>query len=119
MCARAEKIILMVCDSRVQMDLRIHWYIYKSKKPIPKLTLTFSPRTPGNKWLLHEQIIDDLPIIKLRTLDVARARANKILNSGNKSKMIRIILDNTNHILMKPFKNPPNPEFLKKKLARK
>ncbi|MCW3989809.1 MAG: HNH endonuclease [Candidatus Bathyarchaeota archaeon] len=45
--------------------------------------------------------------------------ANKIRNSGKKSKMIRLLLDNTNQILVTPFKNPPDPEFLKKKLARK
>ena len=51
------------------MDRRIHWYVFRSRKHIPRLKLTFSPRSPGNKWLLHEKIIEDLPIIKVITLD--------------------------------------------------
>ena len=61
------------------MNRKIYWYVYKSLKPQPKLRLTFSPRMQGNKWLLREQVVEDIPIIKYKILDETSIKNSEVM----------------------------------------
>lgn len=79
------------------MERKLHWYVFKASKPTPRLRLTFSPRSPGNKWLLREQLIEDLPIIKLRNLDEVSIKDTRIIvkkTSELISEVLKVLYEN-------------------------
>jgi len=73
------------------LNRKIYWYVYKSLTPQPKLRLTFSPRMQGNKWLLLEQVVEDIPIIKYKILDETSTK-NSIIIVENTWELISDIL---------------------------
>lgn len=49
------------------MERKIYWYISKSGS---ELSLLFSPRMTGNKWVIKEGLFDE-PILKIKEFEIS------------------------------------------------